>query len=43
MSHCYQDSGEYPFGKKGYETFDMDISENYKLLSDDFKQMIDEV
>jgi len=45
MSHCYQDSSEYPlFWKtKAMKLLDMDISENYKLLSDDFKQMIDEV
>ena len=45
MSHCYQDSSEYPlFWKtKAMKLLDMDISENYNLLSDNFKQMIDAV
>ena len=45
LSHCYHDTGEYPlFWKtKAMTLLNMDISENYNLLSDDFKQMIDEV
>ncbi len=45
MQHCYQNTSEWPlFWKtKAMKLLNMDIDENLELLSEDFKQMIQDV